>query len=128
MKKSSPYFIINVSFAILLSVMFLYLYFIDSLGTNELRIKSSCEGLPEYLCKSRGLTRDFISILHNRGNTTDLINPYSIKIFLFFLYSWVSRILISLLPYRWTSRVFVTIDIIIISIFFLIAFLPLVVL
>ncbi|MCC9041634.1 hypothetical protein LNQ81_02815 [Myroides sp. M-43] len=128
MKKSSAYFIINISFAILLSVMFLYLYFIDSLDTNELRIKSSCEGLPEYLCKSRGLTRDFITILHNGCNNTNLINPYSIKIFSFFLYSWTSRILISLLPYRWTSKVFITIDIILISIFFLVAFLPLVIL
>lgn len=124
MKNKSPYFIINLCFGVLLSLMFLYLYFIDSINSDTIKISSACEGLPEYLCKSRGLTRDFISILHHGVNTDKLINLYSLQIFLFFLYSWASRILFCLLPTRWISRAFVTIDIITISLFFLFAFLP----
>lgn len=125
MKNKPPYFIINVCFGVLLTLMFLYLYFLNDIGTSSVKIASACDGLPEYICKSRGLTRDFISILHNGVTTPNLINPYSLGIFSFFLYSWLSRLLICLLPQRWNTRTFVTIDCISIGIFFLITFVPL---
>ncbi|MDM1361219.1 hypothetical protein SAMN04488018_10150 [Myroides marinus] len=126
MKSKSPYFIINACFGVLLTLMFLYLYFLNDIGTDSVKITSACEGLPAYMCKSRGLTRDFISILHYGVTTPKLINPYSLGIFSFFLYSWLSRILICLLPHRWTTITFITIDCISIGIFFLIVFTPLV--
>jgi len=116
------YRIINWIFCLLLSCLFGYILFLSQTNSTNLSIRSSCEGLPEALCKSRGLTRDFISLLQGNSN---LINPASTSIFLFFVYAGLTRVILLILPFRMYRRSFLFIDITLLCIFFLYAFIPL---
>ncbi|MCS4238783.1 Uncharacterised protein [Myroides odoratus] len=55
----------------------------------------------------------------------ELINPYSYSIFLFFVYVGVSRGMLLLLPTRLYNKKILVVDIVILCLFFLYAFLPL---
>ncbi len=118
----SNYRIINGIFFVLMLCLFGYIFFLTSTTSTALSIRSACEGLPDVLCRSRGLTRDFMTLLKGEDN---LINPYSYSIFFFFVYVGVSRGILLVLPSTLHSNKIVIIDIIILCIFFLYAFLPL---
>ncbi|WP_413511404.1 hypothetical protein [Myroides odoratus] len=94
----------------------------NAIPTTALSLRSSCEGLPETLCRSRGLTRDFKSLLQGKN---DLINPNSYSLFLFFIYVGVSRGILLLLPLANDKKAILYLDIAILTSFFLYAFLPL---
>ena len=85
---------VNVIFIILITFAFFYCYLVPYLN---LTIQSSCEGLPLLYCKSRGLTRAFSEIIRFNFETAILFNPYSIKIFLFFLIQFFLRFSIYLI-------------------------------
>ncbi|MDM1407678.1 hypothetical protein [Myroides sp. DF42-4-2] len=55
----------------------------------------------------------------------DLINPYSYSIFLFFIYVSISRGLLVLLPVSYYKKGLLYVDLPLLSIFFLYAFIPL---
>ena len=55
----------------------------------------------------------------------ELINPYSYSIFLFFVYVGVSRGILLLLPFTQDKKWVLYIDLTLLSIFFLYAFIPL---
>ncbi len=116
------YRILNCIFFVFILCLFGYILFLNTTTSTALSIRSSCEGLPESLCRSRGLTRDFMSLLKGKK---ELINPYSYSIFLFFAYVGLSRGALLLLPLRLHKNWMIYLDIAILSIFFLYAFIPL---
>ncbi len=116
------YRIINGIFFVLMLGLFGYLFLLTTSMSSTLSIRSACEGLPEAWCRSRGLTRDFITLLQGKKQ---LINPYSYRIFLFFVYVSISRGFLLILPQRLQQRKMIICDILILGIFFLYAFLPL---
>lgn len=116
------YRIINGIFFSLMLCLFGYVFLLTTTTSTALSIRSACEGLPEALCRSRGLTRDFMALLSGKK---ELINPYSYSIFFFFVYTGVSRGILLLLPSSLYSNKIVIIDIVILCLFFLYAFLPL---
>lgn len=116
------YKIINWIFFSLMLCLFGYIFLLTITTSTTLSIRSACEGLPEALCKSRGLTRDFMTLLRGKK---ELINPYSYSIFLFFVYVGFSRGILLLLPATRYNKQVMLIDIVILCIFFLYAFLPL---
>jgi hypothetical protein len=106
--------------------MFTYLFLIGTTpNVTGITIKSQCEGLPFYLCKSRGLTRDFVAYTTN-GFDVQALNPYSKTIYLFFVYALVSRIVLSIITWQYSSKRLLIIDITILISFFLYALGPLV--
>ena len=116
------YRIINGIFFVLMLGLFGYVFLLTTTTSSVLSIRSACEGLPEAWCRSRGLTRDFITLLQGKK---ELINPYSYRIFFFFVYVGISRGLLLLLPQRLQHNRMIFCDIFILCIFFLYAFLPL---
>ena len=116
------YRIINWIFFLLMLCLFGYIFLLLTTTSTTLSIRSACEGLPEALCKSRGLTRDFMALVRGKK---ELINPYSYSIFLFFVYVGVSRGMLLLLPTRLYNKKILVVDIVILCLFFLYAFLPL---
>ncbi|MDH6602780.1 hypothetical protein M2306_003474 [Myroides gitamensis] len=116
------YRIINWIFFLLMLCLFGYIFLLTTTTSTTLSIRSACEGLPEALCKSRGLTRDFMALVRGKK---ELINPYSYSIFLFFVYVGVSRGMLLLLPTRLYNKKILVVDIVILCLFFLYAFLPL---
>lgn len=116
------YRIINGIFFVLMFGLFGYVFLLTTTTSSVLSIRSACEGLPEAWCRSRGLTRDFTSLLRGKK---ELINPYSYSIFLFFVYVGVSRGLLLILPQALQSNKMIGCDILILCLFFLYAFLPL---
>lgn len=125
MRNRSAYFIINLSFVILLSLLFIYVWLLgNKTGIHIPSISSQCQGQPLYLCKSRGLTRDFISIIH-QGFSVHTINPYSKTIVGFFLFGWISRVILTLVSYHFNLKWLIVIDVLLLTSFFLYAFVPL---
>lgn len=99
-----------------------YIFLLNTTTSTALSIRSSCEGLPETLCRSRGLTRDFMSLLQGKK---DLINPYSYSIFLFFIYVGITRGILVLLPLSYYKKILLYVDLTLLTLFFLYAFIPL---
>jgi hypothetical protein len=95
------------------------------LTRENLTLRSRCEGLPEYVCKSRGLSRSFSKILRLDVEGALKHNPYAIRIFLFFAFQLAFRIIFSFAYRRFGDRI-ITADIVLSAIYFLMAFYPLV--
>ncbi|WP_366047128.1 DUF2752 domain-containing protein [Flavobacterium sp.] len=72
--------------------VFFYCFFLPYLNFG---LRSSCDGLPLIYCKSRGLTRAFSQILRFHFREAIVYNPFSIKIFSFFLFQLVARFFIN---------------------------------
>lgn len=90
--KIDSYKKVNAIFMILIIAVFLYSYISRFLNFG---LRSSCETLPLVYCKSRGLTRAFSQILQFEFKEALLLNPYSLKIFLFFLVQLILRFYIN---------------------------------
>ncbi|KFF06024.1 hypothetical protein B0A68_11910 [Flavobacterium reichenbachii] len=122
--KIDSYKKINVIFALLITFIFFYCYFSVFLSTG---LRSSCEGLPLAYCKSRGLTRAFSQILRFNFENAVLLNPYSLKIFLFFLIQLIARLFINSIIRLKNFKLVLNLDIIFTFIFFIFSFYNLVV-
>jgi hypothetical protein len=83
---------INMIFIIIIMFIFFYCYLSSFLNFG---IGSLCEGMPLSYCKSRGLTRAFSQILNLNFKEAVAYNPYSLKIFSFFLIQLIARFLIN---------------------------------
>jgi hypothetical protein len=83
---------INMIFIVIIMFIFFYCFTMPFLNFG---FNSTCEGMPLAYCKSRGLTRAFAQILRLNFNEAILYNPYSIKIFSFFLIQLVMRFVIN---------------------------------
>jgi hypothetical protein len=90
--KIDSYKKVNAIFMILIIAVFLYSYISRFLNFG---LRSSCETLPLVYCKSRGLTRAFSQILQFEFKEALLLNPYSLKIFSFFLVQLILRFYIN---------------------------------
>lgn len=121
--KSISYKIINLIFIIILFGVLFYSFIYPYLNFT---IKSSCEGLPISLCKSRGLSRAFSEIVRFNFIQAKQYNIYSINIFLFFTYQLASRILINYLLPKVNNTIILFTDLIISFTLFILAFIPLI--
>ncbi len=83
---------INVILIFIIMFVFFYCFFLPYLNFG---LRSSCDGLPLIYCKSRGLTRAFSQILRFHFREAIVYNPFSIKIFSFFLFQLVARFFIN---------------------------------
>lgn len=90
--KLDSYKKINMILAIIIMFVFFYCFFLPYLNFG---LRSSCEGLPLAYCKSRGLTRAFSQILRFHFKEAIIYNPFSIKIFGFFLFQFFTRFFIN---------------------------------
>lgn len=117
--KIDSYKKINIIFILL--IMFIFFY---SLIFNffQFGLQSSCEGMPLVYCKSRGLTRAFNQIILLRFDNAIVLNPYSIKIFIFFFIQLLTRFLINIIISAKNLKLITKIDIFFSTLFFLFCF------
>ncbi|MFB9079720.1 DUF2752 domain-containing protein [Flavobacterium procerum] len=78
--------------------------------------------MPLQYCKSRGLTRAFSRILHFDFKEALALNPYSVKIFLFFLFQFFARLIINAFVQVSNFKAIVNLDVLLSLIFFLYSF------
>lgn len=83
---------INIILIVIIMFVFFYCFFLPYLNFG---LRSSCEGLPLVYCKSRGLTRAFSQILRFHFQEAIAYNPFSIKIFSFFLLQLIARVFVN---------------------------------
>lgn len=83
---------------------------------------SLCEGMPLAYCKSRGLTRAFSQLLRLNFAEAIVYNPYSIKIFLFFLTELIARFCINLIVTASNFKKVLTFDVLMSTLFFIFSF------
>lgn len=83
---------INTIFIVIIMFIFFYCFIMPFVNFG---FRSTCEGMPLAYCKSRGLTRAFAQILRLNFSEAIVYNPYSIKIFLFFLIQLFIRLFIN---------------------------------
>ncbi len=114
---------INIIFALLIMFIFFYSYFSPYIS---FRLSSSCDGLPQTYCKSRGLTRAFSQILRLNFEKAILFNVYSIKVFLFFLIQLIVRFFLNVIVKLSNFKLLIFSDAIFSLLFFLFSFYDLV--
>lgn len=122
--KSTSYKIINSIFIFILFGVLFYSFIYPYL---KFPIKSSCEGLPINICKSRGLSRAFSDIIRFNFIKAKQHNIYSINIFLFFTYQLASRIIINFLLPKLNNNLILFLDLTASITLFILVFLPLVI-
>lgn len=115
---------INMIFIVIIMFIFFYCFIVPFLGFG---FPSSCEGMPLSYCKSRGLTRAFSQILRFNFSEAIAYNPYSIKIFLFFLIQLATRFVINKIIRLSNLKRILTCDIFFSVVFFIFSFYNLVV-
>lgn len=110
---------INVILIFIIMFIFFYCFFLPYLNFG---LRSSCEGLPSIYCKSRGLTRAFSEILRFHFREAIIFNPFSIKIFGFFLFQLMARFFINGIISFSTFKIVLIFDILVSVISFLFCF------
>ncbi|MFG4001755.1 DUF2752 domain-containing protein [Flavobacterium aquidurense] len=83
--------------------------------------------MPLSYCKSRGLTRAFAQIIRFNFSEAIAYNPYSVKVFLFFLIQLVTRFFINKIVRLSNLKRVLTCDILLSIVFFVFSFYNLVV-
>ena len=125
MSFREPYTQINGILLIVMLSIFGYSFFYPLLAEKEMTLSSSCEGMPEMYCKSRGLSRAFAQILHGNIEKARTLNRYSISVFIFFAVQCFARILFSFLYQKLPSNKLMIFDSVFSGIYFMYTFLPL---
>lgn len=93
-----PYYIINISFAGIIMLIFIYSG-IFSAEKNNHPIPSNCAQIEGHPCKSEGLSRSFSEIVRFRFESAKSYNKYGLRIFSFFFIQFSLRIVVSLVFY-----------------------------
>jgi hypothetical protein len=93
--KKEPYHIINLCFAGIIMMIFIYSG-IFSANKNNYPIKSACKTITREACKTTGLSRSFSEIVRFKFDSAKSYNKFGIKIFLFFLIQFFLRFISSL--------------------------------
>ncbi|OXA86418.1 DUF2752 domain-containing protein [Flavobacterium hercynium] len=106
-------------FIAIIMFIFFYCFIIKFLNFG---LPSSCEGQPLIYCKSRGLTRSFSEILRFNFSQAIYYNPYSIKIFLFFLVQLLARFFVNTIIRLSNFKIILRLDVSITIIFFIFSF------
>ncbi len=117
--KISSYKKINVIFIVLIMFIFFYCLFLPLFPYN---LRSSCDDMPLVYCKSRGLTRAFNQIIQFKFDNALILNPYSVKIFLFFFIQLLTRFLINIIISAKNLNLISKIDVLFSILFFLFCF------
>ena len=125
MNSKEPYLLINGVFFLILLCIFSYSFFYPVLLHLGWVVPSSCEGLPEVYCRSRGLTRAFSQIIHFNMDKAIGLNKYAISIFTFFVIQSFTRILFSFLYFKMKSTKLIIADAVLSGAYFLYTFFPL---
>lgn len=116
------YIILNVIFLIIISGIFLYCYFVNSLQENISCVHHKYLGID---CPSCGLTRSFSAILHHNTQSALEWNKYGFQIFIFFTVQLVFRIIFLLsVMLKGNLKIIAKADWIISSVLFLVCFYP----
>ncbi len=110
---------INMIFIVIIMFIFFYSFMLPYLSFG---FRSSCEGMPLSYCKSRGLTRAFSQILRFNFSQAIVLNPYSIKVLLFFLIQLIARFSINKIVRLSNFKKVVTVDICCSGLFFIFSF------
>lgn len=99
-----PYFIVNLSLAGIIMMVFIYSGFFSAEKTNH-PVPSFYEKFTRKPAPSSGLSRAFSEIVRgNREKAWDY-NPDSLLIFSFFLIQFIQRIFVTLLLYKQIPRI-----------------------
>jgi hypothetical protein len=93
-----PYNIINLCFAGIILLIFLYSG-IFSAEKNNHPIKSACAHIENHPCKSEGLSRSFSEIVRFKFESARSYNKHGIRVFSFFFVQLFLRGATSLLLY-----------------------------
>ncbi len=110
---------INMIFIVIIMFIFFYSFMLPYLSFG---FRSSCEGMPLSYCKSRGLTRAFSQILRFNFSQAIVLNPYSIKVLLFFLIQLIARFGINKIVRLSNFKKVVTVDMCCSGLFFIFSF------
>jgi len=89
--NSNAYLVINVVFAGIIILIFIYSGFFSP-GENNYPVKCIHEQVSGQPCPSCGLSRSFSSIIRGDFSTAEMYNKYGMRIFLFFLFHLVMRL------------------------------------
>ena len=96
---TEPYHIINLCFAGIIIMIFIYSG-IFSAEKNNHPIKSACEVMTGKPCKSTGLSRSFSKIVRLEFESAKSYNKYGLRVFAFFLTQLFMRFLFSWFIYK----------------------------
>ncbi|MBI9054006.1 MAG: DUF2752 domain-containing protein [Bacteroidales bacterium] len=99
-----PYHIINLSFAGIIILIFIYSGIFSAEKSNH-PIKSACEVMTGEPCSSSGLSRSFSEIVRFNFESANEYNQFGILIFSFFLIQFFLRTLVSILVYFKRNRI-----------------------
>lgn len=119
-----PYIQINGILTILILCIFLYSYFYPLLANQGMALPSSCEGLPEIVCRSRGLSRAFAQMMHGNVEKAISFNKYAVTVFSFFVTQFFARILFSFRYWKVPSQKLIILDSVFSVIYFSYTFFP----
>lgn len=126
-KKSGrePYIIINLILAGVIALIFAYSGFFSP-EKNDYPVACIHEKLTGQPCESCGLSHSFSLILRGRISDAYNWNIYGLRVFLFFAFQLIMRVVFSILWLKFQNirRELIIYDIAGSSIIFLIAFLP----
>lgn len=91
---NDSYFIINIIFAGVIGIIFLYSGIFSADKDNHL-IKSACIEIAGKPCKSVGLSNSFSEIVRLDFDSARQYNKYGLKVFSFFFIQFFTRILVA---------------------------------
>ena len=120
-----PYIQINCILLMVLFSIFGYSYLFPFLAEQDMTVSSSCEGMPEMYCRSRGLSRAFALIMRGNVDKAMALNKYSISVFSFFAVQCLARILFSLRYQKLPGSKLIIFDSVSSGIYFVYTFFPL---
>lgn len=120
----NPYLTVNGLFLVFIIAVMLYSRWLYDIP-EEMRIKSNCQSKVFEDCKSYGLSRGFHHITHFRYDKALELNPYAIRIFLFFLVQFFLRIIISIFLFWKPGKYIVYGDAVLSGLHFMYAFIVL---
>jgi hypothetical protein len=100
--RNEPYLVINVFFAALILLIFLY-SIIFSPGKNNYPVICLHEKLTGEPCLSCGLSHSFSLIVRGRINEAYQWNVYGMRVFIFFVSQLVLRVVFSIYYLRYPS-------------------------
>jgi len=125
MAFKEPYVAINSILTFILFLIFSYSFFYPVLAGEGLTIASSCEGLPEIYCRSRGMTRAFYQLIHLDLVKAAVFNRFALSLFIFFVIQFFARIVLSIFYQRTRDNRIVVWDSVLSAVYFVYVFSPL---
>ncbi len=118
--RNSEYLIINVIFAVVILLIFIYSLIFATSGVYP--IQSSCIDLNNPFCISRGLSRAFSQILLGNFEKARELNSHSLLVFLFLFTQIILRVILSVVYSIYKNKLIIRIDILLSLVLFIYCF------